>query len=487
MAIIHHEVKFLLKHSLVYGLGSMLSRVVAFLLLPLYTRYLTPTDYGVLELIGATSSLLGLVLGLGVTGALARFYYELPPPKQPRLVSTVYMLVAAGAALAFFPCMLASPWLATVVLDGPQYTRHFQIGFASLLIGLTSDINMSYLRLLYRSTASIVVALTSMVLTISINIFLIVWLNFGVLGVLTGNLIAQILIGVPLTFAILYRIGFRPNVTLARDVLAYSAPLIPALLLTAIAANADRYFIKHFVSLADTGIFGLATKLAGSLNLLITSTFMTTFSARRFEIAKQPGAERILARIYDFYVVAFLLPATVLAIFVREILVAMSTPAYYRAGDFVPIILLQLLAVGIHFHVEFGILYSNQTRYFLYANALARTSHVIMAFLLVRTLGVWGATLAGLLSACLHSLVLHLMASRLFYIRFNFVRTGQALLLAATAVALAAVVPAENLFVGITFKVLLSTAFVLSVVWLYNVRALDIVQFARRGPASTAA
>jgi O-antigen/teichoic acid export membrane protein len=274
---------------------------------------------------------------------------------------------------------------------------------------------------------------------------------------------------------------------LARDVLAYSAPLIPAVLLTAVAANADRYLIKHFVSLADTGIFGLATKLSGALNLLITSTFMLTFTARRFEIAKQPDAAGVLARIYDFYLVAFLVPATLLAIFVKEVLLAMTTPAYYQAGRFVPIILLQLLALGIHYHVEFGIFYTRKTRYYLYANIIAKLSHVILSFLLIGAFGVWGAAFAGLLSSSLHSLVLHFMARRLFYIQFDFARTARALILAAIAVGLAALAPGSNLVAGIMFKAFVSVVFVLSITWLYKIRGLDVLQFAARARASTAA
>ena len=70
------ELKFLLKHSSVYGLGTIIAQAVGFLLLPFYTRYLTPTDYGVMSLVNITMDIIGIVAGLGVTTAMSRFYFD---------------------------------------------------------------------------------------------------------------------------------------------------------------------------------------------------------------------------------------------------------------------------------------------------------------------------------------------------------------------------------------------------------------------------
>lgn len=481
------EIKFLLQHSAVYGVGVMLSRLVAFVLLPLYTRYLTPADYGVLELIGATSSLVGIALGLGVTGALVRFHAELAAPDRRGLISTVYALSGLAAVLAFIPCMMGSQWLATVVLDGEQYTRHFQIGFATLLTGLISDIGMAYLRLLYRSTAAVVVGLANLVITVFLNVFLIVWLHFGVLGVLTGNLIGQLVTGLPVAIAILYRTGFHPEVRMARAILAYTLPTVPSELITVGAAHADRFFVRYFVSIADTGVFGLAVKVCNSLHLLITSLFMLTFMPRRFEIAQQPEAKSLLARIYDLHLAALLIPATLLAIFVREILIVMTTPPYYRAGDLVPILLLQFLVVGSKYHLEFGILHSKQTKYYLYVNGITQAVHVTVGLFLVRAFGIWGAAFAGLTSRCLQSLLLHLIARRLFYIPFDFVRNARALCVAAATVGLARLVPTENLLLSVSLKGCLGSAAVLTLLWIYRIRVMDIVRLRVSEPSPSVA
>ena len=74
--MISGEVKFLLTHSSIYGLGNVVSQLVAFVLLPLYTRYLTPKDYGVLEAVDISTGIIGIVVTMGIARALSRFYYE---------------------------------------------------------------------------------------------------------------------------------------------------------------------------------------------------------------------------------------------------------------------------------------------------------------------------------------------------------------------------------------------------------------------------
>jgi O-antigen/teichoic acid export membrane protein len=476
MSTIRQEARFLVRHSTVYGLGTMLSRTVAFFLLPLYTRYLTPADYGVLELISATASVVGILIALSVTAAMARFYYDLPVPDRPKVVAATYLIAASAAGVAFVPCMLLSRPLAILVLDSADYTRHFQIGFAGLFVGLFLDIGQAYLRLLYRSTLYIVVSIVGMVVAVSLNVFFIVWLHLGVLGILTSGVIAQSALALPLTIGILRTTGVQSNFRMARAMLAFSLPLIPASLMIAVVAYTDRYLLKQFVSVAETGIFGLAMKMSSSVHLLITVPFILTFSQRRYQIGQRPDAPVVLRRIYDFYLIGLLVPATLLALFVEEVMVLMTTPPYYRAGALVPILLLRLVLVGSKYHVEFGIFQSKQTKYDSYANGAAAVSHVILGFLLVRAFGIWGVALAGLLSSSIQVLLLHSVARRLYYVPFDFLRGAKAVGLAAVAVAISRILPTEHWLVLVALKTIVSALFVASLLRLYEIRLGEIVR-----------
>jgi hypothetical protein len=160
----------------------------------------------------------------------------------------------------------------------------------------------------------------------------------------------------------------------------------------------------------------------------------------------------------------------------------MTTPAYYRAGDLVPLLLLHYLIVASKYHLEFGILHSKQTKYYLYINAATQAIHVTAGFMLVRMFGIWGAAFAGVLSRALQSVLLHQVAKRFFEIPFNFVRNAQAVLAAAVGIGLARLLPGEFSIFSVLPKAMLAAATVAVILRVYGIRPLDIVRGALPQP-----
>src|SRR4030043_1224729 len=114
--------KFLLTHSSIYGLGTVVSQIVAFLLLPLYTRYLTPSDYGVMSTIEVSVGIIGLVVTIGITRSLARFYYESEKQAEGnKVLSTAYITYAAVGCLCLPFLLCISGPLGRMLLAGEDF------------------------------------------------------------------------------------------------------------------------------------------------------------------------------------------------------------------------------------------------------------------------------------------------------------------------------------------------------------------------------
>lgn len=94
------ESRLLAKHSMIYGLGNLLNRVAALLLLPVYTRFLTPHDYGIKELVGLSTDVIGILLATAISGAIYRFYFEYEDVKIVMRLSAQRLLLLD--ALAFW-------------------------------------------------------------------------------------------------------------------------------------------------------------------------------------------------------------------------------------------------------------------------------------------------------------------------------------------------------------------------------------------------
>lgn len=448
------ELRFLLKHSSIYGIGTILSQAVSFLLLPLYTRYLTPTDYGILDLLDTTSALIGIVVGLGISTAVSRFYYEKTSEQErSTLVSTAFILMATGSTALLFLASLFSEDLAALILDGPEQGIYFQVAFLGLALGIVADVSRAYLLVLYKSTLIVTLSITQLIMSVALNVWFIAYLDFGILGVLYTNVAVRILLGFPVTGAILYRTGLRFSMSDAKDIFRYSVPLLPATVGTAVMNYSDRYFVKHYVSLADTGVYSLAKKLGTVLHMLITSPFITTFVPRRFQLAEaEVDAPGIFASVFDSFFILLLSCSLALAMFAPEILIAMTTPGYYEAGKYVAPFLVTMLIFGLKYHVDFGILYRKKTIYYSYINTATVVVQTTGAFFLIRSFGVWGAIAAQMLSVTFNFMLLHMLSRRLYPIPFDFARAVKAFGVAVAFYGASRYVVADHLAVTLLTK-----------------------------------
>ena len=474
------ELRFLLRHSSIYGLGNLLSRAVAFLMLPLYTRYLTPTDYGVLELIDVTTGMVAIVIGLGLDAAVSRFYYESADENDRRLVlSTAFwlagMLALVGVALA---AAFSAP-LASLVLNSASDNRLFLVAFTTLVVAILLDLDQLYLRLHYKSVLFNAVSIVSLVLGIGLNVLFIVFFHWGVLGILMTSLVTRLIIAVPLTTWVLSRSGLRFDRGLARQMIRFGAPLIPSTLGTTIVNYSDRYFLKHFATIADAGIWGLANKLGTSIHMLITSPFILTFVPRRFEIAQREDARETFGRVSEYYFLLITTGGFLVALLADDIVRVMTTPPFFRAAVFVPWVVLTMIFYGMRYHFEFGILYAKKTHYYAAINVASALLHVGLNFLLVRSHGIAGAAAASVVALFFNSAATYVVGQRLYRIPFEIGRKARVLAVAATLCVVARWLHPSPLAASVALKAALVLAFPALLVLTRSILPEDVARFRR--------
>jgi len=472
------ELQFLLKHSSIYGIGTVLNKAVAFLMLPLYTRYLTPTDYGIMELIDTTTGLIGVVVGLGVSASISRFYYERTNDRDRNtLISTVFILVGSSAIIVVLVANLFAPMLARVVLDSEVYASYFRIAFGTLFVGILADIGQSYLRMQYKSVLFITLSTLSLVFGVALNVFFIAYLHLGVLSILYTSLILRIMIGVPLTAIILHGTGIRFSVQDAKGLLRYSIPLLPATLGSTLVNYSDRFFLKGFTSIAETGLYSLAQKMGGVLHTMVTGPFIATFQPRRFDLARdRTDLPQVLGKAFDAFFIVLLFLSLVVAVFTPEAMVAMTTESYYRAGLLVPLVLLYHFIFAMKYHVDWGIMYSGKTEQYMWTNLLTAVVQLTGAFFFIRAFGAWGAVYALLLSTSFNVTLLNILSSRIYPVPFNFGRIAK-LVAVATVVYLGShQIVTSHILLTLSLKALLLVVYLLLLPLMNLVSASEVAQ-----------
>ena len=188
MASLGREVKTLFKHGSVYFIGTVLSRLVGFIMIPVYTVYLKAEGYGINELVGLSIEICGIIISAGIAGGIYRFYYELKDQKDRNMVISTASLAVTGIAFVFIGALcLISPYISSVVLDDKNLWVYFCLAFGGLFFGQHTQLMYTYLRIKEFSIKYLVISLLNLFISLSLNILFIVYLKMGVLGLFWSN------------------------------------------------------------------------------------------------------------------------------------------------------------------------------------------------------------------------------------------------------------------------------------------------------------
>ena len=182
------ELKRLGKHSAIYGLGGLVSRILAVLLLPLYTRYLSPSDYGKVETLIALTTVIGIVLRFGIHSAFFRFYFDsTDPATRLRVVRTSFWFTMAMATIGMVGGILLAAPIADGLFGSSDDSELVAAAFVGLWAGMNYEQLTSLFRVEERSVAFVSASLTNIFLTVGATLLLVVALDKGPIGVIVGN------------------------------------------------------------------------------------------------------------------------------------------------------------------------------------------------------------------------------------------------------------------------------------------------------------
>ena len=179
------EVRTAARHSAVYGLGGMAIKAISFLMLPVYTHYLSPLDYGVLEILDLSMSLLGMFLNMGMTAALLRFYGAARSPEEKNKVVSTALIFVTGTGILMFALALGLVRPVSALLFGPGVpSSYLLLSFSSFVLGYISELPRGYVIALEASGTFVAMDTVSLLAMLTLNVVFVVVLKMGVAGIL---------------------------------------------------------------------------------------------------------------------------------------------------------------------------------------------------------------------------------------------------------------------------------------------------------------
>ncbi|HQG31221.1 MAG TPA: oligosaccharide flippase family protein [Deltaproteobacteria bacterium] len=399
MPTIAQESKYLAKHTMVYGTGIAINSVVAFLLLPIYTTYLTPRDYGIKELVGLTMDMVGILLATSIATAIYRFYYQYSDTRdRNEVISTAVISLGISGLVVVLVLSLFSRTMAGYIIDSPDLYYYFDLALASMWLNAVNGIGLNYLRAKQRSGVFLCLSIIRLIIVISLNLFFVVYLRFGILGILLGTLMtAVITIGI-LVIPIMFVVGMRFSMHKFKEMLRFGLPLIPSEIGSFIVNLSDRFFIKKYCSIADTGLYALGYRFGIIPSIFFTGPFNEIWMPRRLEIYNQPGSRQLFGRVLTYYLLVLAFIGLGVAVLTEDVLKIIANPKFWSAYRIVPIIVLSNIIFSIYYQFNLGIEISKKTEYLGFINFTSGLLVLLLYYLMIPPFGVYGGAYATLIA-----------------------------------------------------------------------------------------
>lgn len=423
MAATQQDIGRFFRHSTVYAFGNVLNRLGAFVLLPIYTNYLTVAQYGAIELFYTVAAVVAGLLSIGIAHATLRFYFEYRDEAERHAVVSTNLLASLAISLAgVLPLAFNSAAVGRYFFGDPDMGLGILLVLASLMLELSSQISLAYLRAREHSTLFISISAGKLVVQFAANTVLLVWFDAGVLGVLTGNLAAVACGWLVLTVFTISRCGLRFDLAKLVPVLRYSFPFLLTTIVALVSTNIDRFLINNFLTLHALGLYALALKFSRLITDLIGEPFNLAYGSFRFTIMGQDNAAAIQARVVRYLFSASCAAALGLAYFTVDVLRVMSAPEYWQAADLVPLLALAGALKIISYPLQSGILYQKHTRHIFHIGVAVAVVGAVCAFVLILWLGVIGACVAVLAATVTEVVLTDRLAQRYFRVDYEYPR-----------------------------------------------------------------
>ena len=426
------EVKLVARHGSIYGLANLLDRMVSFIMIPIYTRFLTPADYGILELIYMTTNIILMVVGLGIQAAVGRFYFDYEDEKDRyRVVSTAFIGYGGLAITAIALLLPFSGIMAKYILNSTDLTSYFVVALITLGVGMVIPIGSTFLRVRLKSIQLTVFMFCKMLVTVGLNLYFLIVAGYGVYGILLASMIAEGIFAVIMSIYVIRQTGFRFDWDILRAMIKFGLPLIP----TGIAAYAvhasDRYFIKEMASMSLTGLYSIGYKLGTLVGQFVTSPFVQVWNPRRFEHFNRGDAERIYSRIFTYFVTFSVFVGLQISILSKDAVQLLTTEPFWPAYKVVPIIALSSIIFAFHYHFQVGILMKKATKYIAYINISNGAINLVLNYILISRFDIWGAAYATLICFTYKAALTFYFSNRFYKILVEWRRVVTLFLVAA--------------------------------------------------------
>jgi O-antigen/teichoic acid export membrane protein len=422
---------------LVYGSGRLGLQLFSLITLPVLTRVFTPAEYGIVETVTTLAALVAIIATLALNSAVQRSYFDYTGGRERRtVVSTGLWASLAWSSLLCLSLATAAKPLSNLLFGTSDYWDLIALALAAIPLVLATTYFQDVLRLLQQPARYVLISFLLTGLTVAFVLWLVLVRDMGIEAIFLGALLAAPLPLVVAWWFVRGTLGFAFSIPELRVMLAYALPLLPVAAATWVMQFADRFFVLHYTTTTEVGLYGVGVRLSNVLMFAVIA-FGVAWAPFILDLHSRDAAvERVVrARAFAAVGIGLGFGAVCLGVWSREFFRTITDPSFEDAYKVVGLLLGSVVALGLNGVTMTGISITRQTKYFAYYAGYTSVLNIGLNFLLIPPFGMVGAAAATFATYAVLAWLYYARAQSLDAAPFDLRSVLGALALAAVLIA----------------------------------------------------
>jgi len=438
----------IVKNTTIYTIGKVLPQAANFILLPVYTNYLTPRDYGIVNSLQVFSSILLILFTLALDRAIYRLFFDYKTEtEQKECLGTITVAIFIVASVSVLFTFISNNYVV-LMYKSINFYPYYALIILSTYFSVFSIVPLVYYQITEKASKFVILSVIQFIITTLCILWYLVVKQLGAEGMLEGMLIANIAM-IPIFLVITYKhITIKIKTEILKDSLKYSLPIIPGLIGVWVVNLIDRVFIERYFNLQDVGIYSLGYKIAG-LVLIISSALGTAYNPIFFKLANsadQDIAKRELYKYNKIFILLILLICFGISFFSKEIIYFLVNKKYFEAYKIIPLISFSYIFSQIASIFSLMFYQNKKTSQLMLINLIGAGLNISLNFFLIPNYGLYGAAYSTILSFIFIFIMLLINAKKYYYIPIDWKQFFSILILFITLYTVFAIVSIPPIF-----------------------------------------
>ncbi|UCH07026.1 MAG: flippase [Deltaproteobacteria bacterium] len=450
-----YSLRSVFKGGSVYTIGQVGTSALGFFLIPIYTRFLSPGEYGVVGYLHVLLQLMSTILMFGFYGAQTRYYYEFKNEDR-RIGEFLFSINMYLIGLLVLICGFLTFWGSYIygllkVEDIPFYP-YLPIVIWTAFFQIINQMVVSYYLASKQFKECALLQFLQFAFMTAMILFFVVYMKEGALGKVKGHLVGQ------MAFFVLFYIPYfrkfvpRFDKQYVKYALGFGIPIVFHLLAVVLHNSIDRVILEKYVTMEQLGIYSLGYQIGMVMSIIVIAV-NNAWQPNYFDLmaSDRHDKEYENRRIFALWLVVIGSICLIGMLWAKEFLILFTPEDYHAADGVVPIIILGYFFQGVYFFAVSPIFQFKKTKVLPFLTGAAALLNISLNFLLIPRFGIYGAAYATLISFCFQSVFVYFVSRRLYNPNFEVAKILLVVILLIS-------VPVTNIGLEINFEMQLFKA-----------------------------